>query len=331
MLAEAFPRLAIRLRSTFPDAQIKLANNASTLRVSFPAFPAWEVEVSGTPCHEQFQVLQSSLVIQYECLQKISEDDFNRLICAENLGLRGATLIADKRHGPRAIQLRSTFIAQKGRTRDEAENLAIDVLSLLRFARLLEDRILRSVIGDRFCYELYYNLYLSKSIGRNRFINYARSIFQGSTERVFGQVMGMLKEDYKYKVTVGRHFVATINPPESALNIILRIPDEIPMLTVSASLYTAGWEPEKSFALVNRLNAAVNVGHFEVNADGSLISFVVWKHLTNDLRYYSLDQMVTAVHEAERMLLAELPSARVSSVGRARANASSLDAYRSAA
>jgi hypothetical protein len=334
MLAEAFPRLAIRLRSTFPDAQIKLAENARGMRVSFPAFPAWEVEVTAAPCHEQFQVLQSSILLHYECLQDIPVDDFHRLISAENLGLRGATLLVDKEHGRRAIRIRSSFIGQKGRTRDEAENIAIDTLSMLRFARLLEDRILRSVANDRFSYEMYYSQYLSKSIGRNRYINYARSIFQGSTERVFGQVAGMLKEDYKYKVNMSQNFIASITPPGSDLEIILRIPEEIPMLTCSASLHMAAWDPEKSFELVARLNPTMTMGHFEVNADGSLISFVAWKHLTNDLRYYSLDQMIASVHEAERVLYAELPElqeTRTDVGDTMKAHASSLDAYKNAA
>jgi hypothetical protein len=330
MLVEAFPRLAIRLRSTFPDAQIKLAENSSGLRVSFPAFPAWEVEVTAAPCHEQFQILQSSIVLHYDCLQDIHEDEFLRLISAENLGLRGATLLADKEHGRRAIKIRSSFVGQKGRTRDEAENIAIDTLSMLRFARLLEDRILRSVAGDRFSYEMYYSQYLSKSIGRNRYINYARSIFQGSSERVFGQVAGMLKDDYKYKVNISRNFIATISPPGSELEIVLRIPEEIPMLTCSASLHMAAWEPDKSFELVARLNPTMTMGHFEVNADGSLISFVSWKHLTNDLRYYSLDQMIASVHEAERVLQAQLPDMKVNSTEMMKAQASSLDAYRTA-
>ena len=82
-------------------------------------------------------------------------------------------------------------MGQKGRTVDEAENLAIDVLSLLRYARLLEDRIMRSTAGYYFSYEMYHSQYLSKGLGRNRFINYARSIFNGSTERVFGQLSVM--------------------------------------------------------------------------------------------------------------------------------------------
>lgn len=329
MLVEAFPRLAIRLRSTFPDASIELADNG--LRAKFPAFPAWEVEVGPRPCHEQFQVIQSKIILSYDCLRNIPDQDFYRLLAAENLGLRGASLIAGDGRDRRTIIIRSSFIGQKGRTQDEAENLAIDTLSLLRFARLLEDRVLRSVAGLKFSYDMYYSQYLSKSIGRNRFINYARSIFQGSTERVFGQVGAMLRDDYKYKVTISKPMMASVSPPNSNLTIVVRVPDEVPMLTCSAALHVASWAPDQSFELVSKLNTLISMGHFEVNADGSLISFVSWKHLTNDIRYYSLDQMVASVHDAERLLNAELSALNPISEAEQKANASSLDAYRSAA
>lgn len=334
MLSEAFPRLAVRLRSTFPDAKISLTKEI--LRVRLPAFPAWEVEVAATPCHEQFQVIQSKITLTYDCLRNISDSDFNRFISAENLGLRGVTLIAENDWGRRAISIRTSFVGQKGRTRDEAENLAIDVLSLLRFARLIEDRVLRSVAGLKFSYDMYYSQYLSKSIGRNRFINYARSIFQGSTERVFGQVTNMLREEYKYKVNVSRPFMATISRPTSSSTIVLRVPEEIPMLTASAGLRVVSWQAEKSFDLVARLNPQIRFGHFEVNADGSLISFIAWKHLTNDLRYYALDQLLASVNEAESLLeneirLSENPDGRTISDNELKTNLASLEAYRKAA
>lgn len=330
MLPELFLRLAVRLRSSFPDGKIELTDHG--LLVSFPACPNWEVEVSTKPQSEQFQIVESVIRVRYECLQDIPEGDFARLLAAENLGLRGATLVADETHGKHAIAIRSTFVGQKGRTRDEAENLAIDTLSLLRFARLFEDRVLKSQVNNQFSYDLYYSQYLLRSIGRNRFINYARSIFQGSTGRVFGQMASMMKEDYKYDVNVSRGSVATVTPPGSKTVIILRIPDEIPMLTCSASLHMANCEPEKAFDLVTRLNPLLKSGHLEVNADGSLISFVTWKHLTNDLRYYSLDQMIASVHEAEKLLAEHLPAQEEKTSEQKKGRVASMDAYyRSAA
>lgn len=325
MLAEAFPRLAIRMRSTFPDAEIELKE--SKLRVRFPTFPAWDVEVSASPCHEQFQVFESKIVLRYECLQDIPENDFYRLIAAENLGLRGVSILLDPSGGHRGIAIRTSFLGQKGRTRDEGENLAINVLSLLRFARLFDDRILRSIVNDQFSYDLYYSQYLARSIGRNRYINYARSIFLGSTDRVFGQLANMLKTDYKLRVNISCASIATVSTPSSQTEIILRIPDEIPMVTCHASLQVAAWEPEKSFALVAQLNPLMRSGHFEVNADGSLISYVTWKHLTNDLRFYSLDHLIEEIHSAEKLLQTQLPKWQPNSAEKFKSNADALDAY----
>lgn len=332
MLAEAFPRLAVRLHSTFPDATVSLAEKAQAINVSFTSFPDWEVHVKALDTYdEQFQVFESSITLRYECLQTVSADDFHRFLAAENLGLRGASILAQNFAGKRILRIRSTFLGQKGRTRDEAENLAIDTLSLFRFARMLEDRVLRSTVGEHFSYEMYYSQYLSKSIGRNRYINYARSVFQGSTDRVLGQVLKMMQEDYKYGVELKRGSVATIRPKESHLEITVRVPDEVPMLTCTAPLFLCPWEPSESFALVAKLNNEVSMGHFEVNPDGTLISFVAWKHLTNDLRFYSLDKMILAMHEAERVLKSHINGVAPASPEVLKERASSLGAYRAAA
>jgi hypothetical protein len=304
MALETFPRLAVRLRSSFPDQKISLEPKGEGIRVRFRNFPAWDVVVSLArgASTDNFHTIVSSVSLRYDSLQDLPEEDFLKFIAAENLGLRGATLIADRSDGQRLIRVRSTFLAQKGRTRDEAENLAIDILSLLRYCRLLEDRINHSTPGDVFSYELYFATYLSKGLGRNRFINYARSIFDGSTERVFGQFSDMLLKDYSYPVQIQSRNKALITPPDSSLEIHLRIPEEIPMLICQATLAAFEWDIGKTFALVSKLNEVNQVGHFEVNADGFHVSFSAWKHLTNDLRYYSLDKLIQSVPAAEKLL-----------------------------
>lgn len=306
MFVEAFPRLAIRLRSTFPDANIQLADDAKSIVIGFPASPNWEVRVSGIACREHFLCIETSITLYYECLRRLPEEDFNRFIAAENLGLRGATILVEDSKGPRTLRLRATFIGQKGRSTDEAENIAIDVISLLRFARMLEDRILRSSVADEFSFELYYSTYLSKSIGRSRYINYARNIFRGSTERVFGQVARLFKEDHKYEVVFDRGLIANLRNPSIDFEINFRIPDQIPMIACSALLHTFEGKRRDSYALASRLNSKVKFGHFEVSADGSKIFFATWKHLTNDLRLYSLDQLLHSIHEAYWILRKEL-------------------------
>ena len=306
MVIEGFPRLAIRLRSTFPEAEITLSQNGTRMCLSFANFPNWEVQVKSMPGNQgRFPIVETSISLHYDCLQNIPEKDFFRLLAAENLGLRGATVLADDKQGQRDIRVRSTFIGQKGRSLDEAENLAIDVLSLLRYAKLLQDRILRSTAGYYFSYEMYYSQYLSKGLGRNRFVNYARSIFHGNTSRVFGEVSSKLRDDYQYKVEIPQPRVARVQTAESEIQITVRIPDEIPMISCCATLQSFTGQPEETFAFVSRLNQQMSMGHFEVNVDGSLVSFVAWKHLTNDLRFYSVDGLIQNLLEAAKLLAIE--------------------------
>lgn len=329
MLSEAFPRLAVRLRSVFPDSKIEVSQER--LRVMLPAFPTWEVYVIALPCHEQFQYIESNLTLTFDCLRNVSNQDLNRFIAAENLGLRGVTLTAERVRTRPGVNIRASFIGQKGRTVDEAENLAIDILSLLRFARIIEDRILRSVVGLKFNYDIYYSQFLSRTIGRHRYINYARSIFRGSPERVFGQVTKMLNEECNYEIKVTRPFNASLSHPSSPYTINLRIPDEIPMISTSCALRIANWNSEVSFDLVARLNQRVSIGHFEVNSDGTLISFVTWKHLTNDLRHYSLDHVVAGIHKADALLSKELPDRVSLTESEIKAHAATMSAYKVAA
>jgi hypothetical protein len=305
MVLEGFPRLAVRLRSTFPEAEITLIQNGTRLNLSFANFPNWEVQVKSTAGRERFPIVETSISLHYDCLQNIPDQDFHRLLAAENLGLRGATVLAEEKSGHRDIRVRSTFVGQKGRTIDEAENLAIDVLSLLRYARLLEDRILRSTAGYYFSYEMYYSQYLSKGLGRNRFVNYARTVFHGNTTKVFGELSNKLRDDYQYEVEIPQPRVARVRPSSSEIQITVRIPDEIPMISCCATLQSFTSKPEDTFAFVSRLNQQVSMGHFEVNVDGSLVSFVAWKHLTNDLRLYSLDGMLQTIVEAAKLLNSE--------------------------
>lgn len=318
MLAEAIPRLVVRLRSAFPEARVDLRSSGmdqSILCVSFPNHPTWKVETKGKffgGLKNEFQLFESTLLLKYDCLQQIPEEDYQRFIASENFGLRGVTLVPERDPGrdgsQRLIRVRAAFVGQKGRTRDEGENLLIDILSLLRFARLLEDRILRSTAAGDFCFEMYHSQYVSGSRGRNRYINYARNIFQGSTERAFGQVAAMLRDDFQYDVQITGAGVARVLPPDSDLEIILRVPEEIPMITCYAPLHSVTGPQRKALDLSARLNAKVEGGHFEVSVDNSTISYVSWKHLTNDLRLYSLDHMITAISRASDALQVALGS-----------------------
>gem|GEM_PF-3558008 len=143
---------------------------------------------------QPLQFLSSSLRLEFPQLENLGHAELLRLLSFENSGVRGLTLNAVPES--RTLLLCTGFAAQRGRSVDETENLAIDVPSLLRFAKLLEDRISRSSIDGKFSYELYHSQFISVGSGRNRYIRNARSIFQGSTNRVFGQLQTLLKTDY---------------------------------------------------------------------------------------------------------------------------------------
>lgn len=300
MLVEAIPRLAAHLRTVIPEAQIELENQ-NHLVVSPSAFPEWRIQVSGKPVHDEFQILQTSLDLEFESLSRITDSDFNRLIATENFGLRGVTLLKGE-GSPRRLRIRTGFLGQMGRTLDEMENTTIDILSTLRFARLLKDRIQRSSAGGDFSIEMYHSMYIVGSRGWQRHINSGRSFFKGSTERFFGQLVTMLQKDHKCQPTVQERNIAKVQLPNSDLEIVMRVPEEMPIISFYTPIQIADRNPSKIMATLEELNRKTDFGHFEATQKGSLISFVTWKHLTNDLRYFSLDHLITSTLKAEELL-----------------------------
>jgi hypothetical protein len=250
------------------------------------------VEVDG----ETFQAVQARMAIHFDCLDGVSDTDYNRLIASENMGLRGVTVLPSDRNvgrEGRTVIVRSSFLGLKGRTQDEAENALIDILTMVRFSKLLEDRITRSSAAGAFCFEMYQSQYLTKSGLRNRYINYARSVFRGSTERIFGEVTKTLVEDHGCAVGTTRFTDASITQTSTDICFEMRVPDEIPMLVMISSLEIPTQDFRKLVSLANQWNEKFPVGHFEVGVDarsGSpTLAFVQWKHLTNDLRLYAVD------------------------------------------
>jgi hypothetical protein len=282
--------------------------------MTFENLPHWELSVMSHNLpvqREGFLTFESSLVMRYPNLAEIRENELDQLLALETQGLRGVSVVRDE-SDPRAIRLRCAFVGQKGRTRDESENLVIDVLSLLRFARLLEDRIVRSSLDNQFSIELYHSQYVAQAHGhsssRNRFVNYARNIFQGSAERVFGQVSKMLQDDYHYQMQTTGPSLAKVHLPEHSAECVLRIPEEVPMIVMSGQLRkVAKAKPEaETIALLRDLNLQASRlglgGHFERSSDSTWIVFTTWKHLTNDLRYYALDHMIASIGHAADLL-----------------------------
>lgn len=311
-MSEAIPRLAVRLRSAFPEAQIDLRSRFK-MGLVLPQ-SQWDIEVDAVPIQDErlqsqgFQNFRTSLTLCLDCLQRIPELDFLHLIAAENEGLRGITLLAERSGPYRTIRLQTGFFGRKGRTHDESESLTLDVLSVIGFAHLLEDRIHRSKVGSDFCLEIYRSRYNQSLINRNRFINFARTIFRGSLEQSFNDMVSHLRLDGRYRVQVTGPHVAKVTTLSSTLEIVLRIPNEVPMLTCFAPLFSsATLHTEKAMDLVSRLNWTGEHGHFECNTDGSLISFASWKQLTNDIRFRSVERLLESALNAEQVLRKELP------------------------
>ncbi len=307
MSSGLIPRLVVRLRSAFPDATIECLGMERLKIALGPQAPhAIEVETSDTKLGgETFQVVQARMALRFECLEGVSDLDYNRLIASENFGLRGVSVLKTQNDAAvegRTIIVRSSFLGLKGRTQDEAENALIDILSMVRFARLLEDRIHRSSAAGAFCFEMYQSQYLSKSGIRNRYINYARNVFQGSVERVFGEVTKTLADDHSCFIGPKRFAEATIQQSATGISFEMRVPEETPMLLMVSEMKPPTKDLRKLVMLANQWNEKFSLGHFEVGMDPRTsepsLSFVQWKHLTNDLRLYSVDYALLNLIEA---------------------------------
>ena len=347
MLNEAIPRLVVHLRSMLPDAKIELLigehrpdraleplPSSSPFRLSLYLRnqPEWLVISETLPLsiaakHTDFQYLESSLLLKFPELDQLNNESFLKLLTFENLGLRGLTLVEGK--SAREIVVRTGFVAQAGRTLDETENLAIDCLSLLRYAKIFKDRITRSSVGGKFSYEMYHSQYLAVGSGRNRYINYARSIFQGSIERAFGQMQSMLKQDFAAVCSLTspsrvRILIPHLSDRDRKIEFSLRVggesPGEVPMVTCESPIMIhraragasgmAVLPAQKMMDIAARLNCRAETrtepGHFEVSANGAFLTYVTWKHLTNDLHLFSLDYIVSGIARTEELLREEL-------------------------
>jgi hypothetical protein len=97
--------------------------------------------------------------------------------------------------------------------------------------------------------------------------------------------------------------LARVTPNQTELEIVVRIPNEAPILTAYAPMYlTAGMSLSTVQSWISKLNTMVGSGHFELSADGATISYVNWKHLTDDLRFYSVDHLIASVREADSLI-----------------------------
>lgn len=314
MMAEAIPRLAIAMRSVLADAQVTVSGTES-IQIRFDGLPSMKIEVVRHLVNNQFQMIESRLDLAPLCISTLSRTDLSRLAAMENLGMRGISVLPvspEQNHGRAALRLRTGFVGQKGRTKDEVENLAIDILTTIAFARQLEDRLTENSVAGEFSFELYQTVNRSRPTVPIRVINHGQSIFSGSTDRVFAQICATLRNDFQFGVTNVSPNTARIDSPrfnggDRAVEMLAKIPSESPIFMCQANLMKleAGLA-ESVWTLLADLNAQVESGHFEWNPIDRVLSFVSWKHLTNDLRHFSFDYVIFSATHAMALALETL-------------------------
>jgi hypothetical protein len=323
MMAEAIPRLADSMRSVLSDASVQVLEQ-NNIEIRFDGLPAWKIDVARTLVNHQYQMFSTSIDLSPLCLATMSLEDLQRLATVENLGLRGATVLPIDpalNDGRGAIRIRASYIGQKGRSTDEVENLTIDILNVLAFTRILEDRLTDSSIAGDFSFELYNSRFGPHAIvPPSRFVSNGQVLFQGSTERVFGEISKSLKSDLGFQVRNAGNKTAIVVAPatktDSPIEIVIRIPDEIPVFVAHAPLMKiSGKSQIEIAALLDELNAQGEAGHFEFNPADQVLFFAAWKHLTNDLRHFSFDHTILSVNRAYALATENLLVAPVQAGG----------------
>lgn len=318
-MVEAIPRLAVAMQSVLIDAQIQVIGHHK-IEIRFDGLPSWQIAVQSHLMNSQFQMIETLIDLKPLCIASMSRLELQRLAATENLGLRGVTILpvypasSDERAG---LRIRAAFMGQKGRTNDEIENLAIDIMTVLSFARTLEDRMTDNAIAGEFSFELYNTRFESPMLAQPvRFITTGRHVFSGSQDRVFSEIMKTLKNDLAFNVREIETRTSLVQTPDSKLEIVVKIPNEIPIFVAHAPLMKLDdMTPQEIWELLDELNSQGEAGHFEVNPADMVLSFTTWKHLTNDLRHFSFDHTIFSVSRAFALAAESIDAAPVRAVG----------------
>jgi hypothetical protein len=297
-------KLASKVRSMFPGVTVT-SQGPRNLTLTFPVATSPDIEVSAHDVGHGLYSIETSLILRPRSLKSIREQEFLRFLADENGGLRGVTILSHGTPQSRALRIKSSFMSGKGRELDEVENLGIDVLSLLRFAQILDERVSHSSSAGLFCYETYRRKYSVQRRVGNRYINFARHVFRGSAERVFAQITDTLKVQQGYSMRKSTKLMASLSPDSSEHEMLVRVPEDAPILTCFMPLELTARSDEKLFRSLSELNLQVKSGHFELSPDYKQVSFTSWKHLTNDLHQDSIMHMVAAMKQAEIALQSE--------------------------
>lgn len=305
MMEETIPRLATAMQSVLADAQVHVLGQQQ-IDIIFDGLPSWKISVVRKLVSNQYQMIETQIDLMPLCIASMSASELQRLAAIENIGLRGVTVLPlqsamnDERAG---LRVRAAFVGQKGQTTDEVENLAIDILTVLSFARTLEDRVTDNSVAGEFSFELYKSrLENPANALPARFITTGQNVFEGSQDRVFSEIMKGLKLEFSFDVrTIGER-TALVRAPGSELEIVAKIPNDIPIFVIHAPLLKlTGMTSDEVWSLLEELNSHGEAGHFEADINNEILSFTAWKHLTNDLRNFSFDHIVFSVIRAHAM------------------------------
>lgn len=308
-LSEALPRLASSMRSVLTEAQIQVLDNHQ-IDIRFDGLPSWKINVTRQLVNNQLQMFVSHVDLFPLCLASLSFSELQGLSAVENLGLRGVTVLPidpGLHEGRGGLRIRASFVGQKGRSTDEIENLTVDIMNVLAFARTLEDRITDSTIAGEFSQELYNSRFGSKSqLQSTRIVSNGQSMFEGSTDRVFSEIMRSLKSDLGFQIrSSGQRTALAVAPSAQSkdpIEIVIRIPEEIPVFIAHAPLMKiTGKSEDEVAAILDDLNSQSESGHFEYNPTDQILCYTAWKQLTNDLRHFSFDHAVLSVNRAYAM------------------------------
>lgn len=322
-MAEALPKLATSLRSVLPDAHIQVLQN-DLLDIRFDGLPAWKIHVTRQILNNQLQMFVSHIDLFPLCLASLSLGELQRIAAIENLGLRGVSIypIDPALHeGRGGLRIRASFVGQKGRSTDEVENLTVDIMNVLSFARTLEDRITDSAIAGEFSHELYASRFNGKTqIQATRIVTSGQPVFDGSSDRVFSEIMRSLKSDLGFQVrSSGNRTALAVAPSvqsKDPIEIVIRIPEEIPIFIAHAPLIKISGKSEEEIAtILDELNSQSESGHFEYNPTDQILSYAAWKQLTNDLRHFSFDHTVLTVNRAYALAIENFNFAPAQSTG----------------
>lgn len=307
IVEDVIPRLANTMRSVLTDAQIQVhqSEQESQFDLRFDGLPSWRLIVQNHSITSDYQMIETHIDLFPLCIASLSKTELQRLTASENSGLRGVTVspLHSEAHDDRSgLRVRARFLAQMGDSDDEVENLTADILTVLTFARTLEDRLTENTVAGEFSFELYNSRFEAPNATLSaRFVRTDQNIFEGSSERVYHEVMSKIRPSFRYEMRNAgpRSSILTVEGSEPLLEIVTKIPDEAAMFIAHAPLLNlTGMDPSDVWSLLEELNSSTEVGHFEVSPSDMILCFTTWKHLTNDLRQFSFEHAIVSVNNA---------------------------------